>query len=87
MLLHDICGPLWFSNRLLFLVSSMNAFIYFAVSTSFLFYGIKMKSLMNFSLSLFHWNVSPHASSILYHLFGNLARVKGNRCGHVRSSL
>ena len=87
MLLHDISSRSWFGIRLLFLVGSMNVFIYFAVSTSFSFCGIKLKSLMKFSISSFHWNVSPHASSILYHLFGKSASVEGNRCGHVRSSL
>ena len=87
MLLHDISSQAWFGIRLLFLVISMNAFIYFAISTSFLFCGIKLKSLMNSSLSSFHWNVLPRASSILYHLFGKSASVEGNGCGHVRLSL
>ena len=34
-----------------------------------------------------HMNVSPRASSILYHFFGKSDNVDGNRCGHVRSCL
>ena len=42
---------------------------------------------MKFSLSSCHMNVSPLASSILYHLFGKSTRVDGNKCGHAHSSL
>ena len=41
---------------------------------------------MKFCLRMFQVNVLPLASSILYHLFGMLSRVDGNRWGHVRSS-
>ena len=49
----------------LFSVDCMNYLIYFVVSTKFLFCGIKLKSLIKFSLSSCHRNVSPRASSIL----------------------
>ena len=79
-------------GRLLFCIDSLvvgciNVFIYFVASTSFLSHDIKLKSLMKFSLCSFHKNVSPHASSILYHLLGRSSSVEGNRCGHIRSSL
>ena len=71
----------------LFSVGCINSLICFAISTKFSFCGIKLKSLMRFSLSSCHKKVSPLAYSILYHLFGKSARVDGNKCGHARSSL
>ena len=42
--------------------------------------------MIKFSLSVYQVNVSPLASSILYHLLGRSSSVVGNKCGHVRSS-
>ena len=86
MLWHVVFGWLLFCVELL-LVGCINIFICFVASTNFLSFDIKLKSLIKFSLSSFHRNVSPRASSILYHLFGKLASVEGNSCGHVLSSL
>ena len=77
----------WLSFKGLFSVGCINSLICFVVSTNFLFCGIKLKSLMKFFLSSCHRNVSPLASSILYHLFGKSERVDGNKCGHAHSSL
>ena len=65
----------------------MNAFIYFVASTSLSSFGMNLKSLMKFCLTSFHKNVSPRASSILYHMLGRSSNVDGNKCGHIRSSL
>ena len=77
ILLHFIVCGLSFKG--LFFVGCINSLIFFPVSNKFSFCGIKLKSLMKFSLSSCHKNVSPLASSILYHLFGKSARVYGNR--------
>ena len=65
----------------------MNVFICYVASTSLSSSSMNINSLIKFYLSSFHMNVSPHASSILYHLVGKSFNVDGNRCGHIRSSL
>ena len=87
ILWHDAFGWLWFWVKLLLIVGFMNVFICFVTSINWSYFGMKLKYLVKFSFSSFHQNVSPHASSILYHLFGKSARVDGNICGHARSSL
>ena len=72
--------------------SMMNNWLYkcfylFCCFDQFGIFRYESKSLMKFSLSSCHMNVSPRASSILYHLFGKSSSVDGNKCGHVRSSL
>ena len=85
LLLQFIVSRLYF--RFLFSIDCTNVLICSTVSTKFSSCGIKLKSLIKFSLSSCHRNVSPRASSILYHLFGKSESVDGNRCGHVCSSL
>ena len=85
MLWHAAFGRLFCVDLLV--VICKNVFIYFVASSNFSSFGIKLKSLIKFSLSSFHRNVSPRASSILYHFFGRSSNVEGNRCGHIRSSL
>ena len=56
----------------------INFFICSIASTSLSSSGMNLKFLMKFYLISFHKNVSPHASSILYHLFGKSSNVDGN---------
>ena len=85
ILLHFVVSQLCFG--VLFFVGCTNALICFYVSTKFSFWGTKLKSLIKFSLSSSHRNVSPRASLIFYHFFGKSESVDRNRHGHVRSSL
>ena len=81
---HSLVGL--FSTTLFDLFVSRNCCICLAAGCIFLSSIKNKKSLMKFCWSVFQVNVSPLASSILYHLLGKSLRVEGNRWGHIHSS-
>ena len=87
VLWHEAFSQLWVSVEILITVGFINVSICFVSLTSWSSSGINLKSLIKFSFSSFHKNVSPHSSSILYHFFGKSSSFGGNRCDHIFSSI